>query len=389
MKNRKKHCNLQSLQRPRIVILAMMVSAVPVWASVEPYTEEPIDVPVCKVQVLKRLKNKKLIEYVFQNEQQTKNTSPFWVEGAVLSEDFCKIGDDDWYEADDIVVTGKNDLVVWDEQGNTRVVGSYDDKGEKTGIWRTYHANGYLDLERKIRTYEHDDSSLTFWDDEGDFRWQYYYDTEFERRIRVGQDTKPKRKEICDIHVIKQENGIHLVKYVHQNPQKSKNTTPFWDRKTVLKKTYCLDETWGVPQGYFISQPRMVRGGNFVVWDKHGHKLVGGVYNTSGIRKGVWKAFYANGQLRSQYESGSPDKVEYWYATGQPKIQEKHRYGLTNVWLSDKISIEPDLQIRTKNEDNRMRISQMYDKQDRLVLEIVRDRFQKKKIVSRKEFKYP
>ena len=182
------------LQRPRIVVLAIMVSAVPVWASVEQYTEEPIDVPVCKVQVLKRLKNKKLIEYVFQNEQQTKNTSPFWVEGAVLSEDFCKGGGNyrnNLYEADDIVVTGKNDLVVWDEQGNTRVVGSYDDKGEKTGIWRTYHANGYLDLERKIRTYEHDDSSLTFWDDEGDFRWQYYYDTEFERRIRVGQDTKP------------------------------------------------------------------------------------------------------------------------------------------------------------------------------------------------------
>ena len=107
------------------------------------------------------------------------------------------------------------------------------------------------------------------------------------------------------------------------------------------------------------------------------------------FEKGVWKAFYANGQLRSQYESGSPDKVEYWYATGQPKIQEKHRYGLTNVWLSDKISIEPDLQIRTKNEDNRMRISQMYDKQDRLVLEIVRDRFQRTKIVSRKEFKFP
>lgn len=62
----------------------MMVSAVPVWASVEPYTEEPIDVPVCKVQVLKRLKNKKLIEYVFQNEQQTKNTSPFlgWVQSS-------------------------------------------------------------------------------------------------------------------------------------------------------------------------------------------------------------------------------------------------------------------------------------------------------------------
>ena len=188
--------------------------------------------------------------------------------------------------------------------------------------------------------------------------------------------------------MIKQENGIHLVEYVHQNPQKSKNTTPFWDRKTVLKQTYCLDETWGVPQGYFISQPRMVRGGNFVVWDKHGHKLVEGMYNTSGGRKGVWKTFYSNGQLRSQYESGSTANVEYWYATGQPKIQQKHGYRLTYVWLSDKISTEPDLQIRINVEDNRMLIRQMYDKQDRLVLEIVRDRFQRTKIVSRKECKY-
>ena len=355
------------------------------WASPERYSEEPIEVPICTVNVLKTQKHKKLIEYVFQNAQQSKNTSPFWFAGTPLREDYCKVGSryrNSLYEADDVVVSGKNDLVVWDEAGNIRVVGSYDEKGEKTGIWRSYHANGYLSTERKIKTYADGDSSLTEWDDEGDYRSQRYYDTEFDKYL--NQRIAPQIQDICDVRVLKRENGIQLVEYVYQNPQKSKNTTPFWNRKTVLKQTYCLDAAWGMPVSYaLISIPYLVRGSQFKVWDKQGHKIVEGNYEKFGGREGIWRTYYTNGQLRSQYNGRSAGEDEYWYATGQAKMSRNR-----NIWLTDKISIYPDLQIRIQRADIKGRqVSRMYDKNDKLILEVIRDENQRGKIISRQEFK--
>ena len=95
-------------------VLGGMLVSQTAWATKEPYTEEASNRPICRVNVVKMNGKAHLIEYVFQNAKQSKNTTPFWIQGKPLQEDYCKGSTELYgYGAQDIQAAGASQLTVW------------------------------------------------------------------------------------------------------------------------------------------------------------------------------------------------------------------------------------------------------------------------------------
>ena len=95
-------------------VLGGMLASQTAWATRLPYTEEASNRPICRVNVVKKNGQAHLIEYVFQNAQRSKNTTPFWIQGKPLQEDYCKGSTELYgYNAQDIQAAGASRLIVW------------------------------------------------------------------------------------------------------------------------------------------------------------------------------------------------------------------------------------------------------------------------------------
>ena len=123
-------------------VLGGMLVSQTAWATRLPYTEEASNRPICRVNVVKKNGQAHLIEYVFQNAKQSKNTTPFWIQDKPLQEDYCKGSTELYgYDAQDIQAAGASQLTVWGADGRKRVEGSYGLNGDKVGTWTSYFHN--------------------------------------------------------------------------------------------------------------------------------------------------------------------------------------------------------------------------------------------------------
>ena len=101
-----------------MVVLGLSVTSQMAFATKEPYMEEPSNRPICTVNVLKTQKNTHLVEYVYQNAERSKNTTPFWMAGKPLKQDYCKGSQTLYsYAGDDIDAVGQGYIAVWSQAG--------------------------------------------------------------------------------------------------------------------------------------------------------------------------------------------------------------------------------------------------------------------------------
>lgn len=336
------------------------------WATKDSYTEEASNRPICRVNVLKTNGKAHLIEYVFQNAKQSKNTTPFWIQGKPLQEDYCKGSTVLYgYAAQDILATEASQLTVWGADGRKRVEGSYGLNGDKVGTWTSYFNNGAINTKtvypKKINgpvQYEH-------WREDGSMVSRQFSDgwSSFipnESKKAKSQTTH----EICDIKILKQEKDMYLIEFVFAN--KTKNTTPFWTVDTPLKRDYCRDARFVTEENY----DRYVRrASKFVIWNQQGKKVADGNYSRFGRREGMWSTYYPNGQMKSTQDTNGNGIYQSWYANGQLRsdVDNGPMGGVAKYWNQGNRSSQPDKTVKTFVNLNREATEKIFNKQGKLI----------------------
>ena len=347
-----------------MVVLGLSVTSQMAFATKEPYMEEPSNRPICTVNVLKTQNNTHLVEYVYQNAERSKNTTPFWMAGKPLKQDYCKGSQTLYsYAGDDIDAVDQGYIAVWSQAGQKRFEGVYGARGEKVGVWTTYYPNGAIDTKT---TYPKNAKAAILtqsWREDGSLRHSLSSDPQI-RSLLYTKPIQPQTNTICDVHVLKTENGIHLVEYVFDN--KVKNTTPYWTVDTPLQQDYCRDAAFaeGVTDDRFVR-----RASPFVIWNQQGNKVVDGHYNKFGRREGMWSTYYPSGQMKSTRDTDGKGWYQSWYADGQ--LQSEVDTGVMGAvgkyWNKGNRSSQPDKTVKTQIFYGRKSTEKIYNKQGKLV----------------------
>ena len=347
-------------------VLGGMLASQTAWATKEPYTEEASNRPICRVNVVKANGKAHLIEYVFQNVKQSKNTTPFWIQGKPLQEDYCKGSTELYgYGAQDIQAAGASQLTVWGADGRKRVEGSYGENGDKIGTWTTYSNNGAIDTKTAYPKKSNEPVQYESWREDGSMVSRQF--SEIWSLSIQNESKKVKSKtahEICDIKVLKQEKGMHLIEFVFAN--KTKNTTPYWTVDTPLKRDYCRDARF-VTEGSYDAFVR--RASKFVIWDQQGKKVADGNYNRFGRREGMWSTYYPNGQMKSTQDKDTNRSYQSWYANGQLKSEVENGVmgGIAKYWNQGNRSSQPDKTVKTTLHLMKESTEKIFNKQGKLV----------------------
>ena len=336
------------------------------WATKEPYTEEASNRPICRVNVVKTNGKKHLIEYVFQNVKQSKNTTPFWIQGKPLQEDYCKGSTELYgYGAQDIQAAGASRLTVWGADGRKRVEGSYGENGDKIGTWTTYSNNGAIDTKTAYPKKSNEPVQYESWREDGSVERRQFFGAWSSFIPNESKKAKSQTAhEICDIKVLKQEKGMHLIEFVFAN--KTKNTTPYWTVDTPLKRDYCRDARF-VTEGSYDAFVR--RASKLVIWDQQGKKVADGNYNRFGSREGMWSTYYPNGQMKSTQDTDGHGTYQSWYANGQLRsdVDNGPMGGIAKYWNQGNRSNQPDKTVKTTLHLMKESTEKIFNKQGKLV----------------------